>query len=190
MNRNQSFKPAVCGFDQFDQAVELRRLRQFADQASTEQIREYINNNLECIDQAAGVYICNKRMGYVIGSTIFTLVGLDLLRYGTVVGKGRRTNGFGAVRQSNEALDFIQRVILPVDYVSGCLVALLAHGCVYIEIDEKRGEPDFIFVMVQDRLLAATHIMANLPTEDELETVADKGPTDFQVEIPQERDNG
>jgi hypothetical protein len=39
-------KPAICRFDQFDQAVELRRLGEFADQVSAPEVREYINSNL------------------------------------------------------------------------------------------------------------------------------------------------
>jgi hypothetical protein len=171
MNRHKTFKPAICGFDQFDQAIELRRLGEFAGHVSTEQVREYLNNNLDCVDQAAQDRIHAKRMRYIIGSTIIRLIELDLLRYGNVVGQDRRNQRFGAVRHSDEGLDFIQSVILPEDYITGCLLVLLAHGCVSVEIDKHCGEPDFVFGTVRGRLEALKHIMASLPTEDDVAIV-------------------
>jgi hypothetical protein len=179
MNLHKTFKPAICGFDQFDQAVELRRLGEFADQVSTEQVREYINNNLDCVDQAARDRVHAKRMRYIIGSTIIRLIELDLLRYGNVVGQGSRKQKFGAVRQSKGALDFILSVVFPQDYITGCLVVLLAHGCVSVEIDEDCGEPDFVFGTVRGRLKTVEHLMASVPTEHDLETIAHKDPERF-----------
>ena len=77
MKLHKKFKPAICRFDQFDQAAELRRLGEFVVQVSDPAVREYINNNLECDDQAARDRIHAKRMRYIIGSTIIRLIELS-----------------------------------------------------------------------------------------------------------------
>jgi hypothetical protein len=92
------------------------------------------------------------------------------------------------VRQSDQALDFIRSVIFPEDYITGCLVALLAHGCVFVETDEHSGEPDFVFGTERGRLEAVEHIMASVPPEDDREIAAPQGARESsEQKIPQER---
>jgi hypothetical protein len=172
MNRQKSFKPAIRRFDQFDQDVELRRLGEFADQVSMPEVREYVNNNLVCVNQAAWDHIHTKFTKYIIGSTILKLIDADLLRFGTAVGRCSLKQGFGVGQLSEAALEYIHRRILPEDYVVGALLILLSHGCLLLEIEEHRGEPDFVFGRVWDRIGTARRIIEELPSECALEAHA------------------
>ena len=168
------FDPAICGLDKYNQAVEIKRLAEFADQVSVPEVWEYINNNLICVDRAAWDHIHIKFTKFVIGSTLLKLIEADLLRYGTLVGQGDLKQGFGAVQRSVAALGYIQRRVLPLDYITGCLLILLAHGCVLVEIKERRGEPDFMFSRVWDRTATAKQLIEELPSEGGLEAIARK----------------
>jgi hypothetical protein len=73
------------------------------------------------------------------------------------------------VQLSDAALEYIHRRILPEDYVAGALFILLSHGCVLLEIEERHGEPDFVFGRVWDRTVTARRIIEELPSECALE---------------------
>jgi hypothetical protein len=169
METTIEWQPVVTGLDQFDQSVELARLSDFARRVSTPEAREYVNNNLVCANEAAWDDVHTKFTNYVIGSTILKLIDADLLRFGTLIGDGDLKQAFGIVQRSDNALDYIQRRILPLDYIAGCLLFLVATGCVCVEMKEHRGVTDFVFCRACDQIAMAMHLIEQLPSEHDLE---------------------